>query len=134
MAEGWVRRLVSDSGIEVEVHSAGTEATRVKPEAIEVMSEVGIDIGDHFSKSLLDLPDPWRFDLVLTVCDEARESCPAYPAHTTRLHVSFPDPSGESLARWREVRDGLGRMARLLVEALADGRLPTEEELRQQPQ
>lgn len=126
MAEGWLRHHASEAGLDLEVHSAGTEATRVKPEAIEVMREVGVDISGHASKMLADLLDRWSFGLVLTVCDSANEACPAYPAATTRLHVSFPDPSGQDLDRWREVRDAIGEMSRALVRALAKGRVPAE--------
>jgi len=63
---------------------------------------------------------------VLTVCDDANETCPAYPAQTTRLHVAFPDPSGHDLATWREVRDALDDTARRLVEILLRGETPTE--------
>ncbi len=129
MAEGWLRHHAAEAGLTAEVHSAGTEATRVKPEAIQVMHEVGVDISGHASKTLHDLPDPWEFDLVLTVCDAANEACPAYPARTTRLHVSFPDPSGQDLERWREVRDAIGATSRKLIEALAQGRTPSESEL-----
>jgi len=129
MAEGWLRHHAAEAGLTAEVHSAGTEATRVKPEAIQVMNEVGVDISGHASKTLHDLPDPWEFDLVLTVCDAADEACPAYPAKTTRLHVSFPDPSGQDLERWREVRDAIGATSRALVHALAEGRTPTEADL-----
>lgn len=129
MAEGWLRHHAREEGLEAEIHSAGTEATRVKPEAIQVMREVGIDISAHASKTLHDLSDPWEFDLVLTVCDEANEACPAYPARTTRLHVSFPDPSGQDLERWREVRDAIGATSRALVHAVAEGRTPTETDL-----
>ena len=64
--------------------------------------------------------------MVVTVCDSANEACPVYPAKTTRLHVSFPDPSGQGVQRWREVRDALGGMSRALVETLARGQTPTE--------
>jgi arsenate reductase len=130
MAEGWLRYYAALAGLEAEVHSAGTEKTAVKPEAVTVMREVGIDLTDHTSKRLDELPDPWNFDLVLTVCDSAAEACPAYPATTTRLHVSFPDPSGQPLARWREVRDALGEMSRRLVAHLARGETLREEALR----
>lgn len=126
MMEGWVRQLAHEEGMDVEVHSAGTERTRVKPEAVTVMREVGIDLSGHASKTLYDLPDPWAYDVVLTVCDSANETCPAYPARTQRLHVSFPDPSGQPVERWREVRDALGATSRELVEALKRGEAPTE--------
>lgn len=126
MAEGWVRHYACDLGADVAVSSAGTEQTQVKPEATEVMREIGIDLSGHTSKSLDMLPDPWTFDVVVTVCDSANEACPVYPAKTTRLHVSFPDPSGQGVQRWREVRDALGGMSRALVETIARGQTPTE--------
>jgi len=111
------------------VWSAGTEATRVETDAIEAMAEVGIDLSGHASKTLWDVPDPWTFDVVLTVCDDANEACPVYPAATTRLHVSFPDPTGQGRDAWRRVRDALGDTMRRLVEALARGATPTSEGL-----
>lgn len=131
MAEGWVRHYAHEVGTHefgaaIEVASAGTERTQVKPEAIAVMREVGIDLSGHTSKTLELLPDPWAFDVVVTVCDSANEACPAYPAQTTRLHVSFPDPSGQPLEVWRAVRDALGRMSRALVEVIARGERPKE--------
>ena len=86
------------------------------------MQEVGIDLSAHTSKTLFDLPDPWTFDVVVTVCDSANEACPSYPAETTRLHAAFPDPSGQPLERWREVRDLLGEMSEQLTRVLKSGR------------
>jgi arsenate reductase (thioredoxin) len=129
MAEGWLRYFVTQKHLELEVWSAGTEKTKVKSDAITVMQEVGIDISSHTSKTLYEVPDPWNFDVVVTVCDSANETCPAYPIKTTRLHVSFPDPSGESLQRWREVRDALKEMTEKLVWGLEHNQLPGEEEL-----
>ncbi len=129
MAEGWVRHYARELSADIAVSSAGTEQTWVKPEATEVMREVGIDLSGHTSKSLDMLPDPWAFDVVVTVCDSANEACPVYPIKTTRLHVSFPDPSGQGVQRWREVRDALGGMSRALVEAIASGEAPTQETL-----
>lgn len=130
MTEGWTRHLAREQGLDVQVYSAGTEKTAVKPETVTVMREVGIDVSSHFSKTLLEVPDPWNFNVVLTVCDNANETCPAYPAKTQRLHVSFPDPSGQPLARWRAVRDALGATSRELVTALNKGEVPTEAALR----
>jgi arsenate reductase len=129
MAEGWVRHYARELRADIDVASAGTERTRVKPEAVQVMREVGIDLSGHTSKSLDMLPDPWAFDVVVTVCDSANEACPVYPAETTRLHVSFPDPSGQGLNAWREVRDALGGMSRALVETIVKGETPKEKTL-----
>lgn len=128
MAEGWLRYYAEQVGLAAEVFSAGTEKTAVKPDAVTVMKEVGIDLSHHTSKTLAELPD-MRFDVVMSVCDNANEACPVYPAKTTRLHVSFPDPSGEPLARWREVRDALGTSCKTLIEKLNAGETPTEDAL-----
>ena len=130
MAEGWVRHYAKELGADIAVSSAGTEQTQVKPEAVTVMQEVGIDLSGHSSKTLDMLPDPWAFDLVVTVCDSANEACPVYPAKTTRLHVSFPDPGGQSLNRWREVRDALGHLSKRVVVTIHEGGTLTETSLR----
>lgn len=121
MAEGWIRHHAAAQRVDLEVWSAGTERTRVKPDAIAAMAEVGIDLSTHTSKRLDDIPDPWGFDVVLTVCDSANEACPVYPARTTRLHVAFHDPSGHPMRRWREVRDAIGALSHALVRAIAAG-------------
>jgi arsenate reductase len=105
MAEGLLRH---EKGDRFEVASAGTRATFVRPEAIEVMREIGIDISQHRSK-LVDE----TFDYVLTVCDNARETCPIFPGHGKRFHESFADPATvtgteeERLASFRQIRDEL---------------------------
>ncbi|HEX6509846.1 MAG TPA: arsenate reductase ArsC, partial [Chloroflexota bacterium] len=74
------------------VQSAGTEATEVRPEAVEAMRKRGIDIRAHTSKSLdRFVHEPW--DYVITVCDAANEACPVFPGARHRLHWSFEDPS-----------------------------------------
>ena len=118
MAEGLLRH---DSGDRFDVESAGTRKTFVRPEAIEVMREIGIDITSHRSK-LVNEFEGQHFDFVLTVCDNAKESCPVFPGHTTRLHRSFEDPAGiqgseaERLKAFRRVRDELRRYSRLFAE------------------
>ena len=107
MAEGLLRH---DRGDEFEVESAGTRATHVRPEAIAVMQEVGIDISGHRSK-VVDEYEDRSFDYVLTVCDNANESCPIFAGHGNRIHRSFPDPAAVEgseearLAAFRKVRD-----------------------------
>ena len=90
MAEGLLRHL---AGHRYEVHSAGTKPGIVRPEAIAVMQEIGIDITSHRSKHVDEFAGQ-HFDYVLTVCDNANEVCPVYPANTTLLHRTFPDPAG----------------------------------------
>jgi arsenate reductase (thioredoxin) len=110
MAEGLLRHLAEDR---FEVHSAGTEATHLRPLAIRVMEEVGVDISGQESKTLdRYLGEP--FDYVVTVCDDANEACPFFPGAANRLHWSFEDPSKaegseeERLEVFRSVRDRIG--------------------------
>jgi arsenate reductase (thioredoxin) len=118
MAEGWAHHFAKQYNLEADIWSAGTEATKVKTDAITVMQEVGVDLSNYSSKTLYDLPDPWNFDYVITVCDSAAEACPAYPANTKRLHYPFTDPSGHGLEAWRIVRDQLKEKIEALVVAL----------------
>ncbi len=109
MAEGLLRH---ESGGRFEVFSAGTKPTQVRSEAVEVMREAGIDISHHRSKSVDEFSGQ-SFDCVITVCDNARETCPIFPAGTRRIHWSFEDPAAvegtreEKLAAFRKVRDQL---------------------------
>lgn len=111
MAEGLLRDRLGDR---YEAYSAGTERTRVRPLAERAMAEIGIDISGHSSKSVSDLPD-MEFDVVVTVCDSAREACPYIPAVERNMHQSFEDPSSaegseaERLAVFRRVRDEIGQ-------------------------
>ncbi len=80
-----------------------------------------LDLSTHTSKTLFDVPDPWNFDYVITVCDSAAENCPNYPARTHRLHYPFTDPSGGSLDRWRAVRDQMRQRLEGFTLALRHG-------------
>lgn len=108
MAEGLLRHLAGDR---FEVSSAGTEATFVRPLAIEAMRELGIDIGAHESKAL-DRFAGRNFHYVITVCDSANEACPLFPGGARRLHWSFEDPAGGDLALFRKVRDEIAARIR----------------------
>jgi arsenate reductase len=114
MAEGLLRH---DAGDRFEVESAGTKPSHVRPEAIAAMNELGIDISGHRSKSIDEFSGQ-QFDYVLTVCDNAKESCPIFPGQTTRIHHSFDDPAEvkgtdeERLAVFRRVRDELRKYLR----------------------
>ena len=107
MAEGLLRY---DAGDRFMVESAGTRPSQVRPEAIAVMKELGIDISEQRSKSVDEFTDR-EFAYVLTVCDNAKESCPVFPGHANRLHRNFEDPAAaegteaERLAVFRRVRD-----------------------------
>ena len=88
MAEGWTRAL---KGQLIEVYSAGVETHGLNQTAVEVMAEAGVDISGHVSKHLDDLKGI-VFDAVITVCDNARETCPFFPGAKKMLHVGFADP------------------------------------------
>lgn len=109
MAEGLLRALAHDR---YEVFSAGTRATQVNPFAIEAMLRRGIDIGGQRSKALDEyLAQP--FDYVITVCDNAAETCPIFPGPARRIHWGFPDPAAvgggdaERLAAFETARDAI---------------------------
>jgi arsenate reductase len=109
MAEGLLRH---DGGDRFLVESAGTQPSLVRPEAIAVMRELGIDISGHRSKSVNEF-ETQQFDYVITVCDNARETCPVFFGAAHRLHHDFEDPAGvqgseaERVTAFRRVRDQL---------------------------
>jgi arsenate reductase len=117
MAEGWLRHL---GGELFDVASAGVSPSHVRPEAIAVMQEVGLDISNQRSKSV-DEYAGGEFDYVITVCDNANELCPAFPGRTQRIHWSFDDPAAakgdeaERLALFRRVRDEISARLREFV-------------------
>ncbi len=122
MAEGWTRALFGD---DVEVLSAGVEARGVDPRAVEVMREAGVDISGQTSKTV-DRYLEREFDLVVTVCEQAAESCPAFPAAIRIIHHSFVDPArasgsrDEVLAVFRTIRDEIRDFVRKLPELLPE--------------
>ena len=107
MAEGLLKYICNNR---YDVHSAGTSPSSVRPEAVAVMSEVGIDISHHRSKSVDEFAGR-QIDYVLTVCDNAQENCPYFPARTRLTHYAFDDPAdvrGDEetrLTAFRRVRD-----------------------------
>jgi arsenate reductase len=109
MAEGLLRH---EAGDRFAVESAGTRPSEVRPEAIAVMREIGIDISRQRSKHVDELAGQ-TFDYVLTVCDNAQESCPIFPADTVTIHHNFEDPAAlqssqpQRIALFRRVRDEL---------------------------
>lgn len=117
MAEGLLRHLAGDR---YEAFSAGTQATRVNPLAIAAMAEKGIDISQHTSDHI-DKYMKMEFDYVITVCDNANESCPYFPTNKTKWHWSFEDPSAatgseeERLTKFREIREQIEKRLQILL-------------------
>ncbi len=117
MAEGLLRH---EGGSDYEVFSAGTKPSSVRPEAIAVMRELGIDISGHRSKSVDEFAGQ-AFDYVITVCDNARDACPIFPGGTVRLHWSLEDPAAaegteeERLAAFRCIRDQLHERVKAFI-------------------
>lgn len=112
MAEAWTRKLWGDR---YEAFSAGTAAKGLDPRAVKAMAEAGVDIRAQKSKTIEAL-EVDGFDFVVTVCDNARESCPYFPAKRGLLHASFEDPPAlaadarseeEAMAHYRRVRDAI---------------------------
>jgi arsenate reductase (thioredoxin) len=113
MAEGWLRHLGGDR---FEALSAGAKpAGYVHPLAIEVMAEIGVDISKHRSKSIDEFAGQ-TLDLLVTVCDNARESCPMYAGAKRQVHWGFDDPVGAGPEVFRRVRDEIGARIRRFVE------------------
>lgn len=109
MAEGLLRY---DAGDRFDVSSAGTRPSQVRAEAIAAMREIGIDISGQRAKSVDEVAGQ-AFDYVITVCDNAKETCPMFPATTKRIHWSIEDPAAgqgpeeERLGEFRRIRDQL---------------------------
>jgi arsenate reductase (thioredoxin) len=107
MAEGLLKHITQG---EYDIYSAGTKPSTVRPEAIKVLSEIGIDISQNRSKSADEFANR-EIDYVLTVCDNAKEDCPYFPAKTRLIHHSFADPAAndgeesERLNAFRKTRD-----------------------------
>ena len=123
IAEGWTRHLKSDV---IDPYSAGIEMHGLNPNAVKVMAEAGVDISSHHSKHLDEVKDI-DFDYVITVCDNAHESCPMFPGKTKVIHVGFEDPprlakkaktEQEALNCYRCVRDEIKAFVETLPESL----------------
>ena len=123
MAEAWTQVLKGD---QLEAYSAGTQPKGVDPRAVKAMAEVGIDISNQKSKDIGSLGNQ-EFEYVVTLCDNARESCPFFPARTKRIHKGFDDPpilaataktEEEAMAPYRRVRDEIKAFVETLPEDL----------------
>jgi len=129
MAEGWVRHLKGDV---FRAFSAGVEKHDLDPRAVQVMAEAGVDISGQRSKVVEEL-EGLEFDYVVTLCDQARESCPLFPGRAKMVHVGFDDPprladkesdEAAKLEHYRRIRDEI----RAFVEDVPDSltRAPQE--------
>jgi len=126
MAEGWSRRLKSDT---LEPYSAGIEARALDPLAVKVMAEAGVDISGYRPKLLAQLAN-FPFDFIVTVCDHANKSCPLFPGEAKRIHVPFEDPPSlassarteeEALSHYRHIRDEIRAFVEKLPDVLEEG-------------
>jgi len=123
MAEGYARTVGRGK---CEVYSAGLEPSQVSPYAIQIMKEIGIDISQQKSKEL-DNELLRQMDVIVTLCDNAKESCPVTPPGIYALHWSLPDPSElagskeEILKGFRFIRDGIRDKIEGLLEVLGTG-------------
>jgi len=133
MAEGWARHLKNG---QVEPYSAGIEAHGLNRDAVRVMAEVGVDISGQRSKVVAELRGI-RFDYVVTVCDNAHDSCPLFPGKVEVLHVGFDDPprlaaaaktEDQRLAPYRRVRDEIRAFVETLPGSLVPQSRPLERE------
>jgi arsenate reductase len=123
MAEGWARHLKPDV---IEAASAGIETHGLNPLAVRAMAEAGVDISGQRSKRVDELLDqPW--DVVVTVCGHANETCPVFPGRVKRVHVGFDDPpqlarnarnDEEAMVHYRRVRDEIRAFVETLPESL----------------
>ncbi len=127
MAEGWTRALKGDV---IEAFSAGIEVHGLNPEAVKVMAEAGVDISGQRAKHVDELKDV-AFDYVVTVCDNARQSCPLFPGKVKVVHVGFDDPptlakhaqtKEEAFGHYRHVRDEIRAFVETLPKKLATSR------------
>jgi arsenate reductase len=123
MAEGLLKQICKSK---YEINSAGTKESFVRPEAIKVLREIGIDISENRSKSVEEFSER-EIDFVLTVCDNAQENCPYFPAKTKLIHHSFEDPAAVEgdeetrLAAFRKVRDQIKEyLENSFLEIIAD--------------
>ena len=117
IAEGYIRYFAADKA---NIYSAGIETHGVNPKAIEIMKRDGIDISGHTSNQI-DEYTCIDFDYVITVCDNAKQSCPYFPSNAVKLHYNFPDPAQavgteeEVMEQFREVREMIRNYAQNFV-------------------
>lgn len=123
MAEGWLRHYANEMEIDAEVVSAGVETHGLNPRAVKVMGEAGVDISGHQSQHVDEFMGT-GVSHVITVCDNALESCPIFPEDVITLHHTFPDPAKaegeeeEILDAFRAVRDAISSFSHDYIRTL----------------
>jgi arsenate reductase len=121
MAEGFLRHL---AGEKFDVFSAGVNPTQVNPLAIKVMAEAGVDISKHKSKSAMEFIGQ-KFDYVITVCDNAKQTCPVFPGKYEKIHWSLEDPAEvqgseeERIITFRRIRDKIEHNIKDWIKSIA---------------
>ncbi|OYQ45497.1 protein tyrosine phosphatase [Flavobacterium cyanobacteriorum] len=123
IAEGYLKYFAGNTA---QVYSAGIETHGVNPKAVRVMAEDGIDISGHTSNHV-DEYAGIHFDYVITVCDNANESCPVFPGGAQKFHHNFPDPARatgtgqEILDEFRSVRDMIKKYSESFIKQIQNG-------------
>ncbi len=130
MAEGWAKNLKGDI---IKAYSAGIETHGLNSRAVAVMKEADVDISSHRSKLVTDLPVGIEFDYVVTVCGNAKETCPFFPGKSKVVHVGFDDPPSltdgleneeEILNVYRRIRDEIKEYVLMLPDILTRDQEP----------
>lgn len=131
MAEGFLHHM---AGEKFEVYSAGTNPTKINPLAIKVMAEVGIDISSQYSKSVEEFLNQ-KFDMVITVCDHAKQTCPIFPNPYQKIHWNIKDPAEfqgsnkEKMDFFRKVRDEIKKKCIKLINEEKEGLLKSKDNI-----
>lgn len=122
MAEAFLRQYAGDR---FEVYSAGFEPAPIRPQVIQVMAEVGVDMSQHYAKGLDQFLGKEHFGYLITVCSDAEDKCPIFPGVSVRLHWPFPDPEGftgteeEKLVQFRQLRDQIAARIRSWLDEMS---------------
>lgn len=120
IAHGYLQKFIGENG---KVYSAGVETHGVNPNAISIMKEDGIDISNHTSNNV-DEYFNIEFNLIFTVCDNAKERCPYFPSKAKRIHHNFPDPAkavgdeNKIMNEFRKVRDEIKTYCKKIIEEI----------------
>lgn len=123
LAEALMRAHIADGGLNLEVYSAGVDARPLHPQLEDVLGEWGLRLGHAYPKNLDDIPEPWNFDFVITLCEPSAELCPTYPAKTRWLHWPCPELTHAPLDGWRVLRNQLERRIEGLLGGIQEAKI-----------